>query len=166
LLPVEEVTSMVPVKPGRCRRCQRPWQGEDPHPRRHQGVEIPPVQPAVTESQWHRLRGPDCGASTRAELSAGVPRGGFGPRVQALAALCTGAYHLSKRTTQPVMTALFGLPLSLGTLVNLAEATARAVAEPVAEARADVQAQPAASLDETGWREGTQWAGLWTAVTT
>jgi len=40
------------------------------------------------------------------------------------------------------------------------------MAEPVAEARAYVQAQPAAHLDETGWREGQQRAWLWTAVTT
>jgi len=91
--------------------------------------------------------------------------GGFGPRVQAITALCTGAYHLSKRTTQQVMIDLFGLPLSIGTIVNLEEATAQAVAEPVAEARAYVQAQPAAYLDETGWREGRQRVWLWTAVT-
>jgi transposase len=36
---------------------------------------------------------------------------------------------------------------------------------PVAEARAYVQAQPVAYLDETGWREGQQRAWLWTAVT-
>jgi transposase len=165
LLPVEEVASIVPVKPGQCRRCQHPLQGEDPQPQRHQVAEIPPVKPVVTEYQLHRLHCPVCGASTRAELPAGVPMGGFGPRVQAITALCTGAYHLSKRTTQQVMTDLFGLPLSIGTLVNLEEATAQAVAEPVAEARAYVQAQLAAYLDETGWREGQRRAWLWTAVT-
>jgi transposase len=35
----------------------------------------------------------------------------------------------------------------------------------VAAARAYVQQQPAAYLDETGWREGQQRAWLWTAVT-
>jgi transposase len=86
------------------------------------------------------------------------------PRVLAITALGTGAYPLSKRTTQQAMTALFGLPLRIGPLVDLEEATAQAVAEPVAEARAYGQAQPAAYLDETGWREGRQRAWLWTAV--
>jgi transposase len=94
-----------------------------------------------------------------------MPTRGFGPRVQAITALCTGAYHLSKRTTQQVMADLFGLPLSVGTIVNLEQATVQAVAEPVAEARAYVQQQPTAYLDETGWREGQQRAWLWTAVT-
>ena len=43
---------------------------------------------------------------------------------------------------------------SLGTLARLEQSTAQAVAEPVAEARSYVQQQPAAYLDETGWREG------------
>jgi hypothetical protein len=74
--------------------------------------------------------------------------------------------HILKRTTQSVLEDLFGLPLSVGTRTNLERATVRALAEPVAEARAYVQAQPAVYVDETGWREGRARAWLWTAVTT
>jgi transposase len=95
-----------------------------------------------------------------------VPTGGFGPRVQAIAALCTGAYHLSKRATQSVLEDLCGVAMRVGTLVHLEQATVQAVAEPVAEARGYVQQPPVAYLDETGWREGQQRAWLWTAVTT
>jgi transposase len=165
LVPVEAVDVLMPLKPMQCPRCQHPLQGYDPQPQRHQVTEIPTVRPVVTEYQRHQLCCPACGALTRAELPAGVPTGGFGPRVQAVAALCTGAYHLSKRTTQSVMADLFGLPLSVGTLANLEQATVQALAEPVAEARSYVQQQPAAYLDETGWREGQQRAWLWTAVT-
>jgi transposase len=80
-------------------------------------------------------------------------------------ALCTGAYRLSKRTTQEVMADLFGLPMSLGTIPQLEQATAHAVADPVAEARTYVRTQPSAHLDETGWREGHTRAWLWVAVT-
>jgi transposase len=166
LVPVEEVGVVIPVKPEHCRRCQQPLQGEDVQPQRHQMTEIPPVKPVVTEYQLHQLVCPACGEATRAELPPGVPRGEFGPRVQAITALCTGAYHLSKRTTQSVLADLFGVALGLGSVANLEQATAQAVAEPVAEALAYVQAQPAAHLDETGWREGQQRAWLWTAVTT
>lgn len=81
-----------------------------------------------------------CGEATRAELPAGVPSGGFGPRVQAITALCTGAYHLSKRTPQTLLEDLFGVSLGLGTVANLEQAMGQALVEPVAEARADVQA--------------------------
>jgi transposase len=166
LVPEEEVDIVVPVKPERCRHCQYTLQGEDLQPQRHQVTELPPIKPVVTEYQLHRLVCPACGAATRAELPAGVPTGGFGPRVQATTALCTGAYHLSKRMTQNVLEDLFGVQLSVGTVANLEQTTGQALAEPVAEARAYVQVQPTAYLDETGWREGTQRAWLWTAVTT
>jgi hypothetical protein len=64
------------------------------------------------------------------------------------------------------MADLHGLSLSLGTIANLERATAQAVAEPVAAARAYAQRQPTAYLDETGYWEGQQGAWLWTAVTT
>jgi transposase len=165
LVPIEQVAVVIPVKPERCHHCQRPLQGEDPQPQRHQVTEVPPVKPIVTEYQRHRLVCPVCGEATGAQWPVGVPSGAFGPRVQTVTALYTGAYHLSKRTTQRVMEDLFGGSISLGTLTSLEQSTAQAVAAPVAVARSDVQQQPAAYLDETGWREGRQRAWLWTAVT-
>jgi transposase len=162
---MDEVDVVVPVKPARGHHCQYPLQGEDPQPQRHQVTEIPPVQPIVTAYQLHRLVCPACGEATRAELPLGVPPGGFGPRLQATMALCTGASHLSKRTTQDLLEAFFGVALGLGSITNLEQATTQAVAQPVAEARASVQRQPAAYAAETGWREGQQRAWLWTAVT-
>jgi transposase len=165
LVPGEQVDVVCPVKPARCRRCQQPLQGEDPQPQRHQVAEIPPVKPVVTESQLHQLVGSACGAATRAEVPSGGPTGGFGPRLQAITALCPGAYHLSKRTTQSVLADLCGIQMGLGTIANLEQAAVQALAEPVAEARVYVQQQPVAYLEETGWREGQQRAWLWTAVT-
>src|SRR5262245_28804943 len=165
VVPIERVEVVIPVKPERCSRCQHPLHGEDGQPQRHQVTEIPPVKPIVTEYQLHRLVCPVCGETTGAKLPVGAPSGEFGPRVQAVTALCTGAYHLSKRTTQRVMEDLFSVSISLGTLASLEQSTAQAVAEPVADARSYVQQQPAAYLDETGWREGRQRAWLWTAVT-
>jgi transposase len=156
---------VIPVKPERGSRCQHPLPGEDGQPHRHQVTAIPPVQPSVTEYQRHRLVGPGCGETTGAKWPVGGPSGEFGPRVQAGTALGTGAYHLSKRTTQRVRADLFGMSISRGTLASLAQSTAPAVAEPVAEARSDVHQQPAAYLDEPGWREGRQRAWLGTAVT-
>src|SRR5262245_29364375 len=165
LVPLEDVEMVLPVKPMHCARCHHPLHGEDGQPQRHQVTELPPVRPIVTEYQLHRLVCPACGAATRADLPLGVPTGGFGPRLQATVALCTGAYHLSKRTTQDAMADLFGLVLSLGTIANLEQATGNAVTAPVAEAQAFVRTQPVAHLDETGWREGRARAWLWVAVT-
>lgn len=165
LVPLEDVEAVLPVKPTHCARCQHPLHGEDGQPQRHQVTELPPVRPVVTEYQLHGLVCPACGVITRAPLPGGVPPGGFGPRVHAIVALCTGAYHLSKRTPQDVMADLFGIPLSLGTIANLEHATGQALAASVAEAQTHVRAQSIAHLDETGWREGRARAWLWVAVT-
>jgi transposase len=88
-----------------------------------------------------------------------------GPRAQAVGSLCTGAYRLSKRTTQRLLEDLFGLQVSVGTISQLEATTTAAVASPVEEARSFVQKQSSAHLDETGWREGGQRAWLWVAAT-
>src|SRR5438876_230441 len=165
LVPVEDVDEVVVLKPKQCSGCHAPLSGDDPTPFRHQVIEIPPIKPVITEYQWHQLVCPECGETTRAPWPAGVPSGTYGPRVQATVALYTGAYRLSKRTTQQVMDEVFGVPLSVGTISPLEQATTAAVAAPVEAARTYVHAQAVAHLDETSWRQGGKRAWLWVAVT-
>jgi transposase len=166
LIPVEDVDEVVALKPEQCTYCQTPLSGDDPTPWRHQVIEIPPLTPVVTEYQWHQLACPACGATTRAPWPAGVPSGTYGPRVQATVALYTGAYRLSKRPTQQAMEEVFSVPMSVGTIRPLEQATTEALAVPVEEARTYVHEQEVAHLDETSWRQGNQPAWLWVAVTT
>ena len=165
LIPVEDVDEVVVIKPEQCAHCQAPLAGDDLTPWRHQVMEIPPIEPVVTASQWHQLMCSACGEVTRAPWPTGIPSGTYGPRVQATVALCTGSYRLSKRTTQQMMDDVFGVPLSVGTISRLEQATTKVVAEPVEEACTYVQAQEVAHLDETSWRQGGKRAWLWVAVT-
>jgi transposase len=165
LIPVEDVDQLVPLKPEQCQGCQAPLSGDDPSPFRHQVIEIPPIQPVITEYQWHQLGCPACGETTRAPWPAGIPSGTYGPRVHATVALCSGSYRLSKRTTQQVMADLFGVPMSVGSISQSEQTTTAVIAEPVQEARDSIEAQRVAHLDETSWREGGKRAWLWVAVT-
>ena len=165
LIPVEDVDEVVPLKPDQCSGCHAPLSGEAPSPFRHQVIEIPPIQPVVTEYQGHQLTCPACGETTRAPWPAGVPSGTYGPRVHATVALCTGSYRLSKRTTQQVLDELFGVPMSVGTISQSEKTTTEVIADPVQEARGYVEEQSVAHLDETSWREGVKRAWLWVAVT-
>ena len=72
---------------------------------------------------------------------------------------------MSKRTTQQAMEEVFGVPMSVGTISQLEQATTAVVAAPVEEARTYVQKQAVAHLDETSWRQGDKGAWLWVAVT-
>ena len=61
---------------------------------------------------------------------------------------------MSKRTTQQVMAEVFGVPMSVGTISPLEQATTAAVAAPVEAARTYVHEQAVAHLDETSGRPG------------
>ena len=165
LVPMEQLKADLDVKPAICQHCGGELSGDDPAPDRHQVAEIPPVQGEVTEYRRHTLTCSMCGAQTRAELPEGVALGGFGPRFQAMAALLSGRYHLSKRDTLGVMDDFFQAEVGLGSIPTLEQRTSEAIAQPVAEARTYVQSQPAVHQDETGWKEGPRKAWLWVAAT-
>ena len=165
LLPPDQVDRIVELRPEECKRCAVALSGKDPSPQRHQVTEIPKPEPHVTEYRLHALRCARCGGWTRAELPAGVPRGAFDARLQAMLAVCTGAYRLSKRTAEELMRDFFGVDISLGSVSACEEAVSEALSRPVEEARAYVEEQAVAYVDETGWREGNGRAWLWAAAT-
>lgn len=165
LVPVEQVKEVQDVKPRTCRRCGQTLVGTDPTPHRHQVTEIPPVVAEVYEYCLHTLPCRACGVETRAVLPAGVPHGAFGPRLQAMVALLSGRYHLSKREATEIMTDFFQADISLGSVPALEQRTSQAIQGPVDAARAYVQAQPVVHMDETGWRQANQRAWLWVAAT-
>src|SRR4051794_22969453 len=114
LVPPEQLRETFEVKPTHCRGCGASLQGEDLDPMRHQVAEVPPIRPDVDEYRLHRLTCSCCGATTRAELPAGVPNGPFGPRLRAILAMFAGSYRLAKRPIQQLASDLFGLDISLG----------------------------------------------------
>ena len=87
MVPPEEVHETFECKPTSCRRCGEGLQGDDPTPLIHQVAELPRVEPIVDEYRLHRLACPGCGATTCGVLPPGVPRGGFGPYLQAVLAV-------------------------------------------------------------------------------
>jgi len=166
LLPVEQVDVVVPVKPDTCVSCDHALEGDDPPPHRHQVSEIPSVQVQVTEYQLHTLRCPHCQGLTEASWPEGVRHRAFGPRVQGLVSLLSGAYRLSKRQIQQLLLNGFGVEMALGTVSQLEQAISQALAHPVEAAQTYVREQAAKNVDETGWKEKGRRAWLWTAVTT
>ena len=155
---MDEVDHLESLKPGACRRCGRALSGEDASPYRHQVTEIPRGLGEVREYQLHALV---CGTSTQAELPAGVPTGAFGPRLQAMMAVCAGAYRMSKRMVEEMVHSFYEVDISLGSVCALERQTSEALAQPVAEVAAQLQVELAVHADETGWRESGKKAWLW-----
>jgi transposase len=83
-----------------------------------------------------------------------------------MVAVCTGVYHLSKRTTAGLLADLFHVPVAVGTITACEQTASGVLAAPVAAAQAYVQQAAVVHADETGWRQDRQRAWLWVAVTT
>ena len=154
---------IVELRAEACDRCAHPLSGTDPQPLCHQVFELPPVRPHVTEYRRHRLTCPHCRRVTCPALPPDA-RGGYGPRVEAVCAVLSGAYRVGKRGVARLMGDLFGLPISPAAVCDLQHQTAAALGPVAAAAHAHVVGKPA-NVDETGWREGRQRAWLWVAVT-
>jgi transposase len=165
-VPPEQVEQIVAHWPTHCRGCQAPLPpiaaGE---PVRHQVTELPPVRAVVTEHQLQHVRCGACGLTTCAVLPADVPAGAFGRRLQATVAVLAGRYRLSRREVVGVCTDVLGAPLAVGSVDRLCQATAQALAAPMAALEAAVQHAAAAHADETSWREAGQRCWLWVVVT-
>lgn len=161
-------------RPTQCGICGAALAGDDPHPVRHQVVELPEVKPLVDEHRLHQRWCPECGEATRATLPAEVSQSGYGPRLAAAVGLLSGPYRQSERQTQQALWDFFQVEVAVGTVNNLRQEVSAAVAAPVAEATRFAQAQEVANADETGWAQGNsdganpqrRKAWLWVMVTT
>jgi transposase len=167
--PPEAVDQRVDCVPTHCVGCGTTLLSaaapDDPEPRTHQVGELPPVRLYVTEYHLHGRSCPGCGKTTWAELPSRVPAGNWGPGVQALAALLTGYFRLSRRRTREFLQTLLGHAPCVGTLVALEAATVRALTPAVKEAEVAVAKAPVVNVDETGWRRGRDRPTLWVVVT-
>jgi len=165
----EDIDRVVPVIPKQCGNCCRILRPEDAigAPLQHQVVDLPPVSAEVTEYQVHQRCCPDCGTVTTGELPKGVSWSMVGVRLQAVLALLTGRYRLSRREARKAVAALFGWKalVSLGMVMKMEKRTSEALALAYEDALFAVQGAPFVHADETGWREGRKRAWLWTAAT-
>lgn len=165
LVPVEEVSHVIDLKPQRCTRCGQRLRGADPQAERHQVSEVPPVIVEVTEYRRHSLCCSACGAVTQAQWPAGVARTSFGPRAQAIVGYLTGRLSASHRDVVEAMAVLYGLRMSAGSVSAIQRQVSAAPGVPVEQARRFVCQQKAQYVDETSWRETGQMKWLWVNAT-
>ena len=164
--PAENVQRIVECKPDSCDQCGALLLGEDLHPQRHQVIEIPDPKVEITEYRLHTLKCVNCGAQTTGNWPKDMPKGSFGPRVQAMITYLTGRYGLSHRDVAELMEAGFQVKMSLGSIPAQEKAVSLALKEPVEEAKLFVQQQSSINVDETGWHQENKSAWLWVGATT
>ena len=164
LLPSDAVTQAHDCRPGPCPTC-----GGAVHVTgllsRHQVIDLPPMQPVVTEYRLLAGRCGLCGHVCEASLPPGVSRRVTGPRLLAAIGALTGAWHLSRRQTQGLLADLFGIELSVGAISEGEAEIGAALEGAVAEAHAPVQGAPVVHADETGHKQCGARHWLWLVAT-
>jgi transposase len=161
----EEVDRVEDIKPVSCGECGALLMGDDHQAARHQVTELPRIEPKVTEYRLHSLTCIGCGAKNKAEWPADMPKGSFGPGVQATVGYLAGRMGISQRDVEEMMESVFQVEMGLGTIPALEQALSKALAEPVEQAQAYVQQQAVVNMDETSWRQKGKRVWLWEAVT-
>jgi hypothetical protein len=169
VFPLEQVDEVVEHWPERCHACARRF-AEDERidataPQRHQVAELPPIAVRVSEQRLHRLRCPACSAETRAQLAAGVPRGAFGPRLQAAVTTLAVRNRVSRRDSSELVRELFGAELSAGSVDAIVHRAGEALEQAHARRADQIRSAPAVNIDETGWRLRGGKRTLWGALT-
>lgn len=173
LFPPDRVKHVVNHYPDTCPdcRCGLPRADEtaadettdetEGDPYRHQVADMPQIIPEVTEHRLHCLTCPRCKRRVRAILPPGVPRGNFGPRVGALAAVLTVAYHLSKRQVKQLLRTLLDIDIAVGTIVDVQNVVSEALANPVGEVQEALKQCEVAHQDESKWPEAGKSGYVW-----
>ena len=167
LLPPEQVTEIVVCHPRRCPECQTTLTPNLPDalpPGRRQVVELPPITACVTEYQCRTVSCPHCQQLVIGVLPPDAPPGAFGPRLTALIGLLHGRYRHSTRETLAFLEEVCGISVSVGSVVGSYARVSDALAPSDAAIQERIQADVRLWVDETSWREGTQPAWLWVAV--
>jgi transposase len=166
LLPSSSVDEVVVHWPAQCGCGHVFGEGElvaVGRPVRQQVEELPRLAVTATEHQCPRVRCPDCGRRSRAELPAAVAAGAFGPRFHAAVAVLSVRNRVSRRDVVECCEQLFGARISAGTVDAILARVAAALAAPDADLLERVRAARALNMDETGWRTAGERRALWGA---
>lgn len=168
LVPLEEVTEVKEWWPRECGnpKCRQPLRPRDQQgqPLRQQISEIRLSPLIITEHQYQACECRYCGKVTRAVRPPTVPTGMFGLQLVATVATLHGRYRLTEREVQQVVSGLWGLELSLGSVAQMCQQTSEALAKPYQAILEQIASRSHLNVDETGWKLGKAKQWLWVAV--
>ena len=162
-----EPTKSVPHACDNCPDCGRELAGGWEYSRR-QIIEIPPIELEVIDHIVMARRCGVCGKTCVPEVDyteEAVGECHYGPRLLSLVAYLRSVGRLPVKTIQSVLSALFGLEISLGQISELLHRVARQGKRSYEDLRDEVQASECVNGDETGWRENGKNGYVWSFST-
>lgn len=160
--PEEEVSEFIKYYPQSCDGCgSSHFLPKAKVVEARQVVEIPPINPIVTEHQAISCRCANCGKQVRSNLPIEVMSSAFGPKIKAWCTTLAGKFYLSKSQIKELFKMLLGISISKGSVVNTHYQAALMLKEPYEEALHHLRKSETVHADETGWRTLAQNKWLW-----
>jgi transposase len=117
-------------------------------------VELPPIQPVVTQYELHTKCCPNCNAYVKANATA-CPidhQMEFGPRLKAFCVYLSSYQLLPCKRTTELLQGMLSISVSTGSLDNFRKLAARLLLPFECKLKQTIQAAAAAFFDETGLR--------------
>ena len=163
LLSEDRVNNLIELTPEICPNCGKThFRDTNQPPLRDQFIDLPPIEPDVTEIRRPIMDCAACGQRTYAPLPPDTPKHVFGTGVVAMIGILTGVLNVSKRKAQLMMTKVFNVPISLGAVSSCEERLSRALETPYQEALTAARSEKFGHADETSWPLGNLLKGwLW-----
>lgn len=126
-------------------------------------VELPPIEPFVTEYTFETVRCPGCG-QVHAPVVPPEATTCTGPNLTALAATLVGEYHLSRDATASLLGSVLHMPICPATVQACCEQISTGLQVATAEVEAVLPSSDVVHMDETSWKQVKQLHWLWIAV--
>lgn len=165
-VPSEEVNQFITCSLECCPCCHSKKLKEEGNPLVLQQVELPEVQASITQFTRTKHKCQSCGNSSFGKLPKGTPDSAFGPRLMALIATLTGAFHLSKRDAKELIQNLYGVDIAEGSVINVEERVAESLKEVDDRIHKFVITSACTKhFDETSWRNSGKSHYVWIAST-
>ena len=118
-------------------------------PRVHQKIDIPEINPHVTDYYLQRGRCKVCNKRKSSSLPANITPDLFGPRIKTAIASLTGFYKNSKREVESILKDLFNVSISVGTVSNNEARVAAKCNETYEDIELDLSYSKLVHMDET-----------------
>ena len=166
LVPLEQVDAHTVCQLDACPHCGSGKICSGGDPLVIQQVELPDTKGFLTQYDLCNYRCHDCDTKAIAPLPLGVPKSAFGPRLMALVANLTGVFHLSKDDAKRLISDLYSIDISDGSVINIEERVASAL-DPVYRRihRFVTESSFFKHFDETPWRDSGITHYVWVAST-
>jgi transposase len=163
LAPLEQVTTVIDLLPLSCPNCASTKLDSTPASIEcRQVIELPEINPDVTQYNIHTCRCEKCGKHVRADIPIEAERG-FGPRLMGFMTMLGGEGPLSKRKICSI-TGYLGMKISLGGLCNVHKLAATLLEKPFEEVKEAVLSAGNMNGDETSWSLRGKRCWIWTGA--